>query len=265
MITSLQRQKKIAESRHKNLGISITANGIGDSLQFSSLPENFYNVTGSKLIDVSKCWFFDHNPYVERDQTPVKVTEMWNFPKKYEWPNVRHSVYMSNAEIHLAVFGLRNPKLIRPRLYQFEEYPAHLRYKILFQTQGRSHGKLPDPIIEHVLKKYKYANLYHIGLPTDPDLGIPKIVTSTLWDLAREISQAKMVICPDSGPSWIGACYPDVWVKKIRTRFQGGYCDPKDWVPLDVKNHHSFWDDRSTQIYNTFEEDVGFTLSYKKI
>ena len=41
--------------------------GLGDKVQFSSLPEVFYKWYGIKLIDAKKHWVFDHNPYVERD------------------------------------------------------------------------------------------------------------------------------------------------------------------------------------------------------
>lgn len=250
--------------------ITIRKVGIGDGVQFTSLPENYFRATGKKLIDVSKPWYFDHNPYVDRE-TPVEsvdpknVVELWNYPTKYPWPKVRDSVYMSNAEIHASVMGVKNPHLIRPRLYQYEECPFESREMILFHPYGKSHGAMPDEVIEHVLKKYKNSNLYQIGLDTDPYLGIPKIKTETLWDLAFVISQARMLIGVDSGPSWVAACYPDVVIKKVRTKFQAGYCEPKDWVALDVKNPHSFWDDRMFLIHNTTEDDVGFTQSYKKL
>lgn len=247
-------------------GFTIRPVGIGDGVQFTSLPENYFWSTGQRLIDVSKPWYLDHNPYVDRNSEPKEVTELWNYPGLYPWPKVRDTVYMSNAEIHASVFGVKNPSLIRPRLYQHEDFPFSKRSLILFHPIGKSHGVLPDFVIDHVIKKYKpTGNLFHIGLPDDPDFGIPKISTPGPWDLVRVISEARMVIGADSGPSWIAACYPDIVVKKVRVKFQFGYCEPKDWVPLDVKNSHSFWDDRMFQIFNTFAEDVGFTSSYKKL
>jgi hypothetical protein len=259
MMTSLQKQKKLYEERFKDIGISIRSYiGIGDAIQFSSLPENFYRVTGEKLIDISEPWFFKYNPYVIRGVQPKKTIELWNYPKQYDWIPPRKSVYC-------CLFGIE-PKLIRPRLYQFEDYPFYKRDKILFHPFGKSHGSLPSKVINAILTKYESSpNFFQIGLPSDPALTKQKLETPTLWDLAKVISESRMFIGVDSGPSWIAACYPDVIVKKIRTTFQQGYCEPKDWVPLDVNNAHSFWDDRAFQIYNTFEEDIGFSQSYLKL
>mgnify|MGYP003136097968 FL=1 len=55
--------------------IDIDANGMGDRIQWSCLPEAFYKWYGRKLIDVNKSWVFDHNPYVQRrhDSSNVKI------------------------------------------------------------------------------------------------------------------------------------------------------------------------------------------------
>ncbi len=252
------------------LGISIKPTiGVGDALQFSSVPENYFRATGSRLMDISKPWFFDHNPFVIRstgnvEVLPKKVIEMWNFsPKQFDWPKLRpQGVYLSNAEIYAAAIGVKEVKLNRPRLYQFETFPFHHREKILVQTVGVSHGEMPRHIVDHIIAKYAATRrLYHIG-PGEM-WGVPQLVTPTLWDLALEISKAQMLICLDSGPAWIAACYPDVIVKKVRTKPSIDVL--KTWVPLSVDNIHSHWDDRCHQIFNTTEEDVGFTSAYKKI
>lgn len=254
------------------IGLSIKKTiGIGDALQFSSLPENYFRATGKKLVDVCGHWFFDHNPFVIRDDSIKldKVVEMWNFsPTQYQWPNPRKDgkpkVYLSNAEVWASLFEV--PCVLnRPRLYRFEEYPFHNRQIILLHTSGVSHGEMPAYIIDHVIKKYGATNnLYHIGPPNSKDYGIPKIMTATLWDLAEVISKSRMLIGVDSSPSWVAACYPDVIVKKVRTK----PIPPEqfeNWVPLDMGNIHSFWDDRCHQIYNISEKDIGFTYSYKRI
>lgn len=248
------------------IGVTIRDNiGIGDKVQFSSLPENYFRATGQKLVDVSRAWIFDHNPFVVRGVTPEKAVELWNFPKKWEWPRPRAAVYQSNAEIWSRLFGA-TPALIRPRLYRYEDFPYHEREMILFQTHGKSHGTMPDYVIEHVLKKYgPTKRLYHVGLPSDPDYGIPKIKTPTLWDLVAVISRAQMLIGPDSGPAWIAACYPDVLVKKVRLRNVHGYKPFDEWVPLEIDNIHSHWDDRAFMVYNKFEDDIGFTMTYRKL
>lgn len=253
------------------LGISIKDNiGIGDKLQFSSLPENYFRTHGKKLIDVSKPWFFDHNPFVLRDVKPEKTIELWNFPTYTPWVNPRRfvtdpAVYSCNAEVSAARFKAKI-FLNRPRLYRFEEYPFEKRCMILFHTHGVSHGTLPDKIIDHVIKKYKpTGQLYHIGLKTDPDFGIPKIETPNFWELSELISRARMFIGIDSGPSWIAACYPDVLSKKIKNRVVSGQKELRDWVPLEIANVHAHWDDRAFLLHNTVEEDTGFLSSYKRL
>lgn len=253
------------------LGISIKKTiGLGDALQFSSVPENYYQETGNKLYDVSLPWFFDHNPYVVREKQAVnKTIEMWNFsPQQWPWPkpNRTQGVYLSQAEIFAMVFGVKYPRLNRPRLYRFEEYPFEKRELILLHIDGKSHGVMPPHVIEHVLKKYgPSGKLVQIGTNNKNVgiLNIPHLETKTFWDLAEVISKARMFIGVDSGPSWVAACYPDVIVKKIRTK--PSYDVLKSWVPLACDNVHSHWDDRCQQIFNTSEHDIGFTSSYRKI
>lgn len=253
------------------LGIAIKPTiGIGDALQFCSVPENYYQETGHKLYDVNRPWFFDHNPYVVREPSAVeKVIQMWNFsPQQWPWPkpNRTHGVYLSQAEIFASVFGIKYPMLNRPRLYRFEDYPFEERKLIILHIDGKSHGLMPRHVVEHVLKKYGPSgrlaqigtNNQNVGLP-----GIPHLVTKTLWDLAETLSKASMFIGMDSGPAWVASCYPDVVVKKVRTKPSHDVL--KAWVPLAVDNVHSHWDDRCQQIFNTSEHDIGFTSSYRKI
>lgn len=263
----LRKQMEKQRFPHKDVGISVRQHGIGDGVQFSSLPENFFAKYGHKIIDVSQPWYFDHNPYVTRDLPPAETVELWNFPRQYDYPFVRESVYMNNAERHAILFGIKEPTLIRPRLYLFEDFPFHERKNILFHPHGKSHGSLPPEVIDHIVKKYNCDNFYQIGDESDSSIpDVKRIETKTIWDLVKLISQCRMLLGVDSGPSWIAACYPDVIIKKIRTKFQYGYCEPKDWVAMDVKNEHSHWDDQTLfKIYNCFEHAAGFTESYKHI
>lgn len=248
-------------------GISIKPTiGLGDGLQFSSVPENYYRATGDRLYDVNRPWFFDFNPYVTRSTgvTPSTTIEMWNFsPTQYQWPKLReHGVYLSNAEIHASVWKV--PVVLnRPRLYRYEDYPFEKRELILLHADGRSHGKMPPHVIDHVVKKYgPTGRLRIIGKDIQID-GVPKIVTPTFWDLAETISKASMLIGVDSGPSWIAACYPDVVVKILRTKPTPEHF--KTHVPLEVSNVHSHWDDRCRHVFNPTEDDLGFTYSYRRI
>lgn len=252
------------------MAITIKASiGVGDALQYSSLPENYFRHTGRKLVDLSMPWFFDHNPYVMRgpEFEYDGSLELWNFsPKSYDWPNPRGAseprVYLSNAEIWASIFDC--PVVLnRPRLYRYEDHPYHLRRDILLQTDGRSHGPMPDYVIRHVLDKYGDQPIYQIGTAESRDIGIPRIETATLWELASVISTAKMLIGLDSGPAWIAACYPDVIVKKLRTRPTPDVL--RTWTPLEQQNIHSHWDDRCHQIFNVTERDIGFTSSFRRI
>lgn len=247
------------------LGISIKKEiGIGDAVQFSSLPENYFRATGKRLVDVSHSWIFDHNPFVIRNKTPRRVIELWNFsPRKYDWPCLRSNrVYLSNAEIHASVMGVP-AKLNRPRLYFNEDFPFEKREKILIHIDGKSHGVLPEHVIEHMLFKYgETKKLFQIG-KSERDLGVPKIKTETVWDLVKVISECRMLIGADSGPSWIAACYPDIVIRKVRNRHSPERLE--NWVPLEVDNYHAHWDDRIFQIFNTTENDIGAFSSYRKL
>lgn len=251
------------------IGISIKSSiGLGDGLQFSSVPENYFKETGKKLYDVSKPWFFDHNPHVVRELTePLeKTVEMWNFsPHQWDWPRPRlEGVYLSNAEIWSLVLGVKNTRLNRPRLYRFEDVKFKDREMILLQTQGKSHGAMPNHVVDHILEKYKPTKrLFHIGAKDPRDLGIPRIETPSFWDLASVISKSQMFIGLDSGPSWVAACYPDVICKKLRMKPTPEVF--RKWVPLAIDNIHSHWDDRCQQIFNPSENDVGFTSSYRRM
>lgn len=254
----------------QKVGINIKEGiGLGDGLQFSSLPENYFKATGRKVIDIDRPWFFDHNPYVVRNETPERSIQLWNFrPTQFEWPSPRPSraqVYLNNAEIWSSVLGVPI-SLNRPRLYMFEEFPFEKRSMILLHTVGKSHGEMPDHVLTHIYKKYHRTNqLYHIGPMSAKarSLGLVKLPTPSLWDLAGIISKSRMLIGMDSGPAWVAACYPDVIVKKLRTKPEPEKF--KDWIPLEIRNIHSHWDDRCHQIFNPTTEDIGFTNSYLKI
>lgn len=257
------------------IGIAIKPTiGIGDALQYSSLFENYYRAKGEKLMAIDHHWFLEYNPYVIPFDPNVKLEktiQMWNFsPTQYQWPipkriEDRPKVYLSNSEIWAALLGVK-VTMNRPRIYRFEDFPFEDRKMILLHTNGVSHGEMAPHIVDHIVKKYgKTGNLYRIGNPTDnlyPD--IPKIHTATLWDLAEVISKSRMLIGMDSSPSWIAACYPDVIVKKLRTKPNPPHRF-EDWVPLEINNIHSHWDDRCHMIFNTSEDDIGFTMSYRKI
>ena len=106
--------------------------------------------------------------------------------------------------------------------------------------------------------------LYHLCLPEHADIGIPRLETPTFWDMTKEISEARMLIGMDSGPSWIACCYPDIVVKRLRMK--PSFEELREWVPLAANNIHAIWDELQLHsCYNQSEDDIGFTSSYRRI
>jgi len=255
------------------IGISVRKTiGIGDAVQFTSVPENYFKHTGQKLVDLNDHWVFDFNPYVIRGAADLeeklqieRKIDLWQLhctdnPAQYR----ERTVYLCNAEAHARHFSY-TVKLNRPRLYRFEEFPFHQRLEIILHTQGKSHGTMPEYVVRHVLDKYGDAVRW-IGLDDDwkyPLPRPPRIGIGGLWELAEAISKARMFIGVDSGPSWIAKCYPDVVVKTLRLRPNPE--DLRNWVPLECCRLHSHWDDRMALIHNPGEDDAGFTWSYKRL
>ncbi len=241
--------------------------GIGDAIQFTSVPENYFRHVGEKLADIEHNWVFDHNPYVIRNVQKVDVEiDLWrshclDVPKELNG----RKVLLSNAEAHARHFNY--PIVLnRPRLYKFEEFPFQDRTEITLHTTGRSHGRLPNHIVEHVLRKYK-KKVTWIS-PKDELWDYPFEQPETfqcgnMWDLVEKISKTRMFIGVDSGPSWIAQCFPDVVTKKVRLFPELNALH--SWVPLEWCRIGSHWDDRSSGIYNISENDVGFTWSYKRL
>ena len=249
----------------ERIGMSIKTHiGLGDAIQFTSVPENFYRTFGKRLVDVSGSWVLKYNPFVDRgiELPPGHITEMWDYQRPQPKPPERPLCYLSMAERHAWVFKAKVFTKY-PRLYIYEDFPLHKREKIFIQIQGKSHGRLPDHVIDHVLKKYKGFPLIQLDTKDVEDIGLPRVYTPDVWDLVKEISECKMLIGPDSGPSWIAACYPDVICKKVRMSPTPEHF--QNWLPLEIQNIHSHWDDRFALICNPTEDDIGFTASYRRI
>src|SRR5512146_2942611 len=87
MSTNVETVSAQVSEKLYRFGVTITVPGIGDAVQFSSLPENYFRSTGEKLLDLSRSWVFDHNPFVVRDvkRAPIRSIELWNFGHKNKW------------------------------------------------------------------------------------------------------------------------------------------------------------------------------------
>lgn len=242
--------------------------GLGDAVQFTSLPENYFAQHGERLIDLEKHACFDFNPFVvrETDGIPDETFDLWELYKHDINVSYRErTTWLCNAESHLRHFKNCELTLGRPRLYRYEEYPFKERHTVLLHVRGKSHGQMPTHVVKHVLDKYGVA-VRLIGLDNEWDYNLkmpPRLETRDFWQLAEAISRARMYIGVDSGPAWIARCYPDVLTKIVR--LWPNLEATRNRVPLECCRLDSHWDDRTAQIHTPFEQDAGFTWSYRRL
>lgn len=262
------------------LGITLgAAQGLGDKLQFSSFPENYFRNTGEKVVDVDRAWFFDHNPHVVRDVRPKQVVDLWSAP----WPlrrGITHEQYaakpivFSLAERTSSIFD-HVAYLRHPRLYRFEDLPR-LDKRVVLHTTGKRlppvtpQGEdapriLSQEIIDHVRTTYREYEIIQVGSKDDVDAhvvdcrGIPDI-----WEVVKIIAQASVFIGVDSGPYWIAACFPRIFRKKVLMQYPAEYLRSR-FVPMHVINLHVHWHDASCLYFNRTRDDAGVTYSYLKL
>ena len=123
------------------LGITLEgAKGLGDALQFSSFPENFYRNTGERVIDLDESWCFDHNPYVVRGVEPSLSLNLWTrkcsseqsgvLIERFRWKPTWSSI----AERTTALFN-HTAFLRHPRLYRYEDL-GPLDRSVVVHTTG---------------------------------------------------------------------------------------------------------------------------------
>jgi hypothetical protein len=259
------------------LGITLgRAPGLGDKLQFSSFPENFFRNTGEKVIDVDRAWVFDHNPYVVRDAIPNQVIDLWSqrWPQPTQAQFAARPIFFSQAERTSSIFN-HTAYLRHPRLYQFEDLPK-LEKRVVLHTTGKktqpnaAQGEdqfrvLSEEILNHVRETYREYELIQVGSTEDVDAhvidsrGIPDI-----WEVVRIIAQAGIFIGVDSGPFGIASCYPRIFRKKVLMQYPAEFLR-KSFVPMHVLNPHVHWHDASCLYFNRTSDDAGITYSYLKL
>lgn len=262
------------------LGITLVgANGMGDKLQFSNFPENYFRNTGERVVDIDRCWVFDHNPYVVRDVEPASVVNLWSTPWPWATKLSFHEynskpVFSSIAERTGTIFG-HVVYLRHPRLYRFEELPAVER-RIVLHTTGSglhpvlSHGedsirRLSNEIIAHIREAYADHEIIQIGARTDADAGVIDCRgIDDIWEVVRIIAQARVFIGVDSGPYWIASCFPKIFRKKIMMQYPPDYLR-SGFVPMHVLDSHTHWHDASCIYFNRTTDDAGITYSYLKL
>lgn len=252
----------------KKIGIFGLNNGrhhIGDSIVFSSFPENFYLNFKNKVIDMDKYWIFDNNPYVQRDIQPDIAI---NLPDS----NIElDNIFFENIVAKINYFGefKLNVYLNKPNLYIHEK--INKEKSICIHLSGRSFNQgIPQEVIDYILNKYKTYTIYQIGGNSDKiingcinKLGLP------IKDTAEIIAKSEIFIGVNSGMMHLANCYSNV-IKKIiinqpisEDKLSTGsiripqskkfHIDGFDWLYLD--NDH----------YNVYNQDIGITKSYLNI
>jgi hypothetical protein len=264
------------------LGITFKgARRIGDKLQFSSFPENWYRNTGERVIDLDRSWVFDDNPFVVREEQPDRVIDLLDAP----WPGkerlqgnqyVRKPIYFSHAERTCSIFG-HVAYLRHPRLYRYEDLPV-LERRVVLHTTGANYPSgppfydmgedrqrvLPSEIIEHIRSTYRDYELIQIGGREDLDARVIDRRGLDIWEAVKIIAQASIFIGVDSGPYWIAACYPGIFRKKILVQYPPDYLRCA-FVPMHALNFHTHWHDAACLYYNRSNDDAGITYSYLKL
>lgn len=250
------------------IGIINNGPGIGDKIQFTSIPENFYKNTGQKLVDLSNSWVFDHNPYISRDPREVEmVADLWQ--ETLHFPSDRY--FTSQGDRFRKLMQLEKTYLRHSRLYEHEEKQGTKPGTISVHTTSspRGEGKtLPPHVIEQIEKNYKSYTIFQVGGKNDnktpfiDKLGLP------LWETAEIIASSQIFIGINSSMMNIAQCYPRVNRKVFL--IENDYIDKKDFEiyrPLTQykEGSESMWIDYNWQYYNIHEEDLGITFTYKKI
>jgi hypothetical protein len=234
--------------------------GLGDHIMVSSFPENFYRNTNKKIIDMTKSWIFDHNPFVIRNEDADIILnhldtqiDIINKKQRQDWK--------SDSEELCNNFGLKQCFLRLPRLYRFEDSKTD-KNLIVVHTTGKTVGSMSDEIIKQI--EYNYSDYYivQIGLDTDKPTNFHKALNLTPWETAELISKATTYIGVNSGFYHMANCYP-----KVRKKIIINELYENQLIKFQPKKNSlgTEWYDYNIEIYNNYIYDIGCTLSYRKI
>lgn len=238
--------------------------GLGDQVQFTSFPENYFLNTGEKVIDLDNNHLFDFNPYVLRGVNPSKVLDLWHMTdgRKYlpqKWiPSIseRNSWYA----------GLPKCYIRHPKLYKHEDTPLKPN-QICVHLTGVSTGNCSDEIAEQIRKNYKDFNIVQIGLSTDKRYEqFQDGRGQSFWDSAKTIAESLIFIGVSSSMMNVAACYPRAIKKIIITESDEERAQVMDnMMPMDPERGHYHWLDWGFCFYNKTKRDIGVSYSYLKI
>lgn len=236
------------------LGIVNEGPGIGDKVQFAGLPENYFRNFGKKVVDLSKCWVFDYNPYVLRDVDMKELTDvlsLWRiqFPAQdYLSPGERQCINLNWPKTYLR----------HPRLYKFEDAEI-IPKTLVVHTNGKSEGGvMPDHMIDQIAKNYKGWKIFQIGGSSDRATPFEKKFDLPLWDCAELIASSQTFIGVNSSMMNIANCYPRIHRKIFINRE-----DTEKYYP--ISGNMSGWIDYNWTYITASEDDEGIAYSYKKI
>jgi|TARA_R100000084_G_C4651371_1_gene149907 hypothetical protein len=285
-------------------GIDIEGhNGLGDTVQFTNIPEYFYKVTGGvKLIDIKKTWVFDHNPYVLRDvhdfpvfkqhdengnpcKLPVvydetfKANLLWRTDGNGQKDATSRSYWFSRAigvepRDHIELDLPRGP-----RLYKYEDpkevNPTQIAIHIgpsNHPRRGGGEGRyIPKNVLERIKLRYPNYDIIQIGSLNDHESEFIDKRGAEIWETVKIIAQSAIFIGVNSGPMHIANCYPHINKKYIITSTVENESveDITQFLPLVGESFDRMewagWVDHGWQYYNTKDFDIGCTYSYKKI
>jgi hypothetical protein len=260
------------------LGITMAGNarkllGLGDQIQLTSFPENYFRNTGEKVIDLDGNFLFDHNPYVLRNINPSNILDIWTMTDpsitKYNYNLKKWIPSLSEKNLHFAekILNIKLKCFLRhPRLYKFEDNEINPN-KIVVHLTGISTGECPDFVAKQILNNYKNFDIHQIGYSTDKLYeGFIDSRGLNFWESAKLISESLIFIGVSSSMMNLAFCYPRTIKKIIITESDENRISVMDnMMPMDPENGHYHWLDWSFCFYNKTQEDVGVSYSYLKI
>lgn len=251
---------------NKKIGITFNnAPGIGDKLQFSSIPENFFYTYNYKIIDIDKSWIYDHNPYVDRESTAEVIYNPWisqNSNLDYQIKNNTLKYSLLGLSLRAASALNLDIKLRHNRLYLYEDEVTDFK-KVVIHTNGKMEGgEINDSVIEQIQHNYKNYDLYQIGGKNDRLTPFIDMRGLNIWDTAKFISSAAIFIGVNSSMMHLANCYNKIRKKIIISQYNKE--ELKHFYPSAYGNY-THWIDYNNELYNVFDIDIGATMTYKKI
>ena len=238
--------------------------GLGDQVQFTSFPENYFLNTGEKVIDLDNNSLFDYNPFVIRGVRPSKVLDLWFMTDGNKYTPKKWIPSMSERNSWYA--GLPKCYIRHPKLYKHEDSPLK-KNQICVHLTGVSTGVCPEEVADKIKENYEGFDIVQIGLATDKAFNqFEDRRGLSFWDSTKIISESLIFIGVASSMMNVAACYPRVIKKIIITESDEERSQVmSDMMPMDSDRGHYHWLDWGFIFFNKTKNDVGVSYSYLKI